>query len=147
MTGNELRKLNRKLLLELLLRQTERADKLQKQLEEAEKALRNKVLAETEAGSIAEASLKLNGVFEAAQAAADQYLENVRTLTQRQTAVCQQLEAESRHKADAMIAEAQQRCAAIEQESEKKLRDLRQKLQLLYKQKQTLDAFFDEYEV
>jgi len=147
MTGNELRKLNRKQLLELLLRQTERADKLQKQLEEAEKALRNKVLAETEAGSIAEASLKLNGVFEAAQAAADQYLENVRTLTQRQTAVCQQLEAESRHKADAMIAEAQQRCAAIEQESEKKLRDLRQKLQLLYKQKQTLDAFFDEYEV
>ena len=30
------------------------------------------------AGSIAEASLRLNGVFEAAQKAADQYLENIR---------------------------------------------------------------------
>jgi chromosome segregation ATPase len=30
-----------------------------------------------EAGSIAEAALKLNGVFEAAQAAANQYLENI----------------------------------------------------------------------
>lgn len=33
-----------------------------------------------EAGSIAEASLRLNGVFEAAQKAADQYLENLRRL-------------------------------------------------------------------
>ena len=30
-----------------------------------------------EAGSIAEAALRLNGIFEAAQAAADQYLENI----------------------------------------------------------------------
>lgn len=33
-----------------------------------------------EAGSIAEASLKLSGVFEAAQDAADRYLENIRLL-------------------------------------------------------------------
>ena len=33
------------------------------------------------AGSIAEASLRLNGVFEAAQKAADQYLENLRRLS------------------------------------------------------------------
>jgi hypothetical protein len=30
-----------------------------------------------ESGSIAEAALKINGVFEAAQAAADQYLDNI----------------------------------------------------------------------
>ena len=35
-----------------------------------------------EAGSIAEASLRLNGVFEAAQKAADQYLENLRRLSE-----------------------------------------------------------------
>ena len=33
-----------------------------------------------EAGSIAEAALRLNGIFEQAQKAADQYLENVRRL-------------------------------------------------------------------
>lgn len=37
-----------------------------------------------EAGSIAEAALRLNGVFEAAQKAADQYLESVRALHPRQ---------------------------------------------------------------
>ena len=37
-----------------------------------------------EAGSIAEASLRLNGVFEAAQKAADQYLENLRRLSEEQ---------------------------------------------------------------
>lgn len=34
----------------------------------------------TEAGSIAEAALRLNGIFEAAQQAADQYLMNIRKL-------------------------------------------------------------------
>ena len=147
MTGNELRKLNRKQLLELLLRQTERADKLQKLLDEAEKKLQNKMMAETEAGSIAEAALKLNGVFEAAQSAADQYLENVKTLSQRQTAISRNIEAESQRKADAMVAEAQVRCAAIERESEKKLRDIQMKIQELYKQKQSLDAIFSQYEL
>lgn len=36
----------------------------------------------TEAGSIAEAALRLNGIFEAAQEAADQYLMNVRRLSE-----------------------------------------------------------------
>lgn len=36
-----------------------------------------------EAGSIAEAALRLNGVFEAAQRAAEQYLVNVRSLSER----------------------------------------------------------------
>ena len=37
-----------------------------------------------DAGSIAEASLRLNGIFEAAQEAADQYLYNVRLIGKRQ---------------------------------------------------------------
>ena len=36
------------------------------------------------AGAIAEAALMLNGVFDAAQKAADQYLENVRRLAEEQ---------------------------------------------------------------
>ena len=67
MTEKELRKLNRYQLLELLIVQTARADNLQKQLDEAE-------LKFADLGSIAEASLQLNGVFEAAQHAADGYI-------------------------------------------------------------------------
>lgn len=80
MTDKELKKLSRKQLLELLLKQTERADLLEQELKQLQKKLEDKTLGVNESGSIAEAALKLNGVFEAAQAAADQYLENIKRL-------------------------------------------------------------------
>lgn len=42
----------------------------------------SRVIELAEAGSIAEAALKLNGVFEAAQEAAEQYLQNVKRLSE-----------------------------------------------------------------
>jgi len=62
--------------------QTDRADQLERKLAQLEKRLSDRNIAEMEAGSIAEAALKLNGVFEAAEAAAAQYLENIRRLSQ-----------------------------------------------------------------
>ena len=55
MTENELKSLSRKQLLELLLLQTQRADRLEAELEEAKRRIRDKKLIESEAGSIAEA--------------------------------------------------------------------------------------------
>lgn len=75
MTEKELRKLNRYQLLELLIIQTERANNLQKQLDEAQKKLNQREIEMTVVGSIAEASMQLSGVFEAAQRAAEMYLE------------------------------------------------------------------------
>ncbi len=78
MTEKELRKLNRYQLLELLVAQTERANQLQAQLDAAKKELEEQNIQISSLGSIAEATVKLNGVFEAAQAAADQYLKAAR---------------------------------------------------------------------
>lgn len=75
MTEKDLRKLNRYQLLELLIVQTERADKLQAKLEATEKQLSEQKLKLSTLGSMAEASLQLSGVFEAAQNAADMYIE------------------------------------------------------------------------
>lgn len=74
MTEKELKKLNRYQLLELLVEQTERADKLQVLLDEAQKELQEQKVRISSFGSIAEASLQLSGVFEAAQEAADRYI-------------------------------------------------------------------------
>ena len=74
MTEKDLKKLNRYQLLELLIVQTERADKLQRKLEEAEHQLQEQELKISSLGSIAEASLQLRGVFRAAQDAADMYI-------------------------------------------------------------------------
>ncbi len=82
MTERELRKMSRTELLELLLNERRENEVLREKLKKALTALSDRQIALTEAGSIAEAALRINGVFEAAQAAADQYLENVRRLTE-----------------------------------------------------------------
>ncbi len=81
MTEKELRKLKRIEILELLLEQSRENERLKEQLAEMNKKLEDKEIAIKESGSIAEAALKLNGIFEAAQKAADQYLENLKNQT------------------------------------------------------------------
>ena len=60
------------------LEQSKEVQRLQQELEETKQKLEDRRLMEKEAGSIAEAALRINKVFEAAQQAADQYLENIR---------------------------------------------------------------------
>lgn len=73
-----LKKLSRQDLLEMLIAEEKRVEKLEKELEETRAQLQERQIRIEESGSIAEAALKLNGIFEAAQAAADQYLENIK---------------------------------------------------------------------
>ena len=69
MTDNDVKKLSRKDLLEMLIDQSREIESLRAKLSEAEAALKNREIAIDKAGSIAEASLLLNGDFEADQAA------------------------------------------------------------------------------
>lgn len=78
MTDKELRRLKRAELLEMLLEQTKKVEALQAELELKNRELENKRILIEKAGSIAEASLRLNEVFETAQKAADQYLYNIK---------------------------------------------------------------------
>lgn len=80
----DLRGLSRGELLELLVRQGEEIERLQQRLQECEAQLDSRKLALKEAGSIAEAAIRVSGVFEAAEAAAAQYLENIRLLAEEQ---------------------------------------------------------------
>lgn len=78
MTDKELKRLKRVDLLELLLAQSRENDRLRAELEETRRKLDAKELVLEQAGSIAEAALRLNKVFETAQAAADQYILSVK---------------------------------------------------------------------
>ena len=77
MTEKELKHLSRAELLELLLAQTEENEKLKQQLQQAQKQLADRRILIEESGTMAEAALKLNGVFDAVDKAVRQYLENV----------------------------------------------------------------------
>ena len=79
MTDKELKRLSRAELLKMLLARTEENENLKKQLQEAQEALAERKIAIDKAGTLAEAAMALNGVFAAADEAARQYLDNVRS--------------------------------------------------------------------
>ena len=81
MTDKDLKRLRRDELLEMLIAQSKRTEQLERELEEARAALQSRDIFLEETGSIAEAALRINGVFEAAQAAAQQYLDNIRRIS------------------------------------------------------------------
>lgn len=116
MTDKELRRLSRGDLLQLLLDQSRRLSELEAKYETAHKALLDKKIKLEKAGSIAEAALALNGVFEAAEAACRQYTENVAVFEERQA----QIETASAEKVDAMIKDAERRAELIVNEAETK---------------------------
>ena len=118
MTEKELRRLRRGELLELLLEQTKEAEALKKELSETKKQLESREIRLEKAGSIAEAALQVNGVFEAAQEAAAQYLENIQTFMERQETVCVRKEEESEQKAGLILEEAKKQKDQIQLECE-----------------------------
>ena len=87
MTDKELRRLSRSELLEMLLSLTEENEKLKIRLEQAEDQRRDRRILIDKAGSIAEAALQLNNIFEDADRAVQQYLENVRRMTEEDGAL------------------------------------------------------------
>lgn len=112
MTDKELRKLSRADLLELLLMLKKENDQLTRQVQQLQAQVDDRKIAVDKAGSIAEASLQLNGVFESAQAACGQYMENIEKLSTRQEEVCRQMELQTRQNCERMIAEAKQQSQA-----------------------------------
>lgn len=73
----ELKRLSRSELVEIIYQYQQREQELLNENEKLKAQLEDKQIKISKVGSIAQASLALNEVFEAAQAAADQYLENV----------------------------------------------------------------------
>ena len=75
MTDKELRKLRRDDLLQILINQQRQLDEQGAELGRLRAELEKRDIAISESGTLAEAAMRLNGVFDAAQSAADQYLE------------------------------------------------------------------------
>ena len=107
MTDKELRRLSRSELLEMLIAQTEENDRLKIRLEQAEAQLRDRRIAIDKAGSLAEAALSLNGVFQAAEAAAQQYLENIQRISGQQDAICRSIKEKAEKETEQIRQEAQ----------------------------------------
>ena len=106
MTDNEIKKLSRAELLEILIEQTKEREVEKKQLLELQEKLMSREIKISQAGSIAEASMQLNGVFEAAQEAAKQYLENIERLDLDRQVEYEKAKKEARQEADEILSRA-----------------------------------------
>lgn len=163
MTDRELQKLSRAELLELLLRQTKKVEELEAKIEKdaeefqeqravLEKKIENRQIAMEKAGSIAEASLNLNDVFEVAQRAADQYLENIKDMWYQQELIYSQKKEECDALLDNTYAyctrmkeRMQKRCEALEKET--KDRCNRMEEETLRRCKETMRKYRSEISV
>ena len=78
MTDKELKRLGRAELIDIIYELQKQSDEKDAQMEKMQTVIDERTLRISKAGSIAEAAISVNGVFEAAQAAADQYLASIR---------------------------------------------------------------------
>lgn len=113
MADKDLRKLSRFELLELLLASEKKNADLVSKLEEQQERvselteqLNKREMDLQEAGNIADASLRISGIFQCAQAAAENYLENIRTLSEKQETICAEREEKSIAEAERITSEA-----------------------------------------
>mgnify|MGYP007100267166 FL=1 len=140
MTDRELQKLKRVELLQLLVEQSRELDALRQELAQARRELEARELRLQEAGSIAEASMQLNGVFEAAQRAADQYLESIRYQSEHMEEKCAAMEEATRLRCDQMLKEAEASVQQAQKDSDECWRDVKGKLEDYLRQQTALQG-------
>ena len=85
MTNKEIRRLSKIQILTLLHQQEEEIERLSALNNQLTNELESRTLKIEETGSLAQAALTINGVFQAAQDAADQYLDNIKIIQEEKT--------------------------------------------------------------
>ena len=108
MTDRELRHMSRSELLQMLIMQIKENRVLSERLAAAEAELNSRQIAINNAGSLAEAALSLNHVFDAAESAAQQYIENIKRISDQQDLICQSIQKKAEEIAAQIIYEAQE---------------------------------------
>lgn len=134
MAGKELRHMSRGELIDVIYALKKQQEELAAENKELRQQLSQRELKLQKAGSIAEAAMSLNQVFEAAQQAADQYLqavyancgdaeETAKGILADANAQAQKTLEEARRQSETMLSQARAEKAQAEQECQ----DIRQK--------------------
>ena len=113
MTDKELQKLKRPEILEIMLNLQNELDKEKEENEALRAKLSEKNIAIEKSGSIAEAALEINGVFDAAQKAADVYLDNVKKMHTEQKTYHEQIMAKTTAEAEGIITQARREAETL----------------------------------
>lgn len=117
MTDKEFKHLRRSELVEIIYRLQLDAEKLKAENRMLKEQLADRKSHIQKAGSVAEAALLLNNVFDVAQAAADDYLHEIESIRTDTVIKCRiELEA-AKDKAQQIISDARQRAESIKDDT------------------------------
>ncbi len=117
MPDRELRRMRRAELVEIILALKQTEDRLRAENAALSAQLQERQIHIENAGSIAQAALELNKVFEAAQAAADEYVASVRAANKNTDAAANALRAQA--EAEQILAQAQTEAANLKARTQK----------------------------
>ena len=120
MTDKEFKRLSRSQLIDIIYQLQLKQEELTADNEKLSKALADKRLRVSKAGSIAEAALEIHDVMQAAQDAADHYLEEIEIRVNNEY---QQILKKANDKAAAIIKKAHQEAAEIVTQAKKENSD------------------------
>lgn len=118
MTDKEIRRLDRTQLIEMVVQLVRTQQQLEDENKRLKAQLEDRSIRIDKAGSIAEAALDLSGIFQAAQAAADQYLNMIHKNNAELQAHCDMLIQDAQQKADAILADAEAQAQRMRQEAQ-----------------------------
>lgn len=123
----EMKKLSRAELLDIIYEMKKNEEELKNDLRNAQEELKKREIVIEKSGSIAEASLALNGVFEAAQQAADAYIQSVKSQYENMEAKNNEAETERQQIINEAEATGHKIVKAAEAEGDKIIEDARQR--------------------
>ena len=131
LSGKEIQRLRRTELLEVLLLQSKENDVLRSTIQEKngtinelKKQLHSKKIDLEKAGTIAEASFQMNGVLETVEKAAQQYLDNLQDLYERENALTLSKEEEFQNRCAAVMQATVERCNFMKEEMEAQCKEM-----------------------
>ena len=127
MPDRELRRMRRAELVEIILALKQTEDKLRAENAALSAQLQERQIHIENAGSIAQAALELNKVFEAAQAAADEYVASVRAANKNTDAAANALRAQAEAEAEQILAQAQTEAANLKAMLARTQQEIRQR--------------------
>lgn len=133
MTDRDVKKMSRKELLELLIASKEENAELKERLEQQELALQSREIQIKNAGNLAEAALALNGIFESADKAAAQYLENIKRSSEQQEGAYDKIVADAEQRAKAILDNAENERQKKMDEADAYWQKLSDKLEAFYR--------------
>ena len=137
MISKELKKLNRRELVDVIYQLKKNEEQMQERIASLEAELQDRRMRLSVAGSIAEAATDITGIFSVAQSTADLYLNEIASMKEDTQRECTKMIEEAKEKVESIMADGKRRyktLASRYQADYKKWQQLRAKTEKLEEQ-------------